>query len=371
MRPSSSGCVCVCTNQPGRTRAPSFALPVWRTGSIVVVVDGSVLDVGVGAAGGQQPQEVRLARAVAAEDRDPLAVPDLEVERLHQPGQLQVGAHHRALAGAAALEPHRDLLLARLLGGRPGLLELAEPGLRGLVLRGHAVVVLRLDLQPEHERLDLGVLLVPAAAQLLEAGEAVAPRLVVRREPAGMRPGAVAATERAQLDGDDPGRGVVEQLAVVADEQDRLVGVADPLLEPDLAGHVEEVVGLVEEQDLVGTLEEVLQHEPLLLAAAEGRQGAVLGAVVGQAEAAHRADVPDDLEVVAAGVGVLRQRLGVAELGLLVVGLHQRELPPLDVGRGRDGPARARPRAGGRRPSGRRRGRCRPSGASPRARRCA
>ena len=124
----------------------------------------------------------------------------------------------------------------------------------------------------------------------------------------------------------------------MADEQDRLVGLTDPLLEPDLARHVEEVVGLVEQQHLVGTLEEVLQHEPLLLTATERGQGAVLRTVVGQAEAADRTDVPDDLEVVATGVGVLRQRFGVADLGLLVVGLHQRQLPAFDRSRRRTDP---------------------------------
>ena len=53
---------------------------------------------------------------------------------------------------------------------------------------------------------------------------------------------------------------------------------------------------------------------------------AVLRPVVGHAERGRRAHVPDDLDVVAAGVGVLRQRLGVAHLGLLVVGVHQRQL---------------------------------------------
>ena len=37
----------------------------------------------------QQLQEGRLARPVGAEHGHPLAVPDLEVERVHQPGQLQ------------------------------------------------------------------------------------------------------------------------------------------------------------------------------------------------------------------------------------------------------------------------------------------
>ena len=202
------------------------------------------------------------------------------------------------------------------------------------------VVVRRLLLYMQHQRLELGVLLVPAAAQLLEAREPVAAGLVVRREPARVGPHAVAG--RAELDGDDPGRGVVEQLAVVADEQDRLRRLPDPLLQPDLAGHVEEVVGLVEQQDLVGPAQQVLQHQPLLLAAGEGAQLAVLRPVVGHAEAGDRADVPDHLEVVAAGVGVLRQRLGVAHLGPLVVGLHQRQLEPVDLGVRRPGPAAAR-----------------------------
>ena len=126
------------------------------------------------------------------------------------------------------------------------------------------------------------MLLVPAPAQLLEAREPVASRLVVRREAAGVRPHLVARA--AELDRHHPGGGVVQQLAVVADVEDRLVGLADPLLEPDLAGHVEEVVGLVEQQHLVGAAQQELQHQPLLLAARQGAQLAVLGPVVGHAQ---------------------------------------------------------------------------------------
>ena len=38
---------------------------------------------------GEQPQEVGLAGAVGAEDGDPLAVEDLQVEGFHQPGELE------------------------------------------------------------------------------------------------------------------------------------------------------------------------------------------------------------------------------------------------------------------------------------------
>ena len=271
---------------------------------------------------------MRLARPVGAEDGHALAVPDLEVEGLHQAGELEVGADDGALAGATALEPHRHLLLARLLDRRTGLLELLQPRLGGAVLRRHAVVVLRLDLEPQHERLDLGVLLVPAAPHLLEALEAVAARRVIAREAARVRPHEVARA--AELDGDDAGRGVVEQLAVVADEEDRLGRLADASLEPDLAGHVEVVVGLVEQQHLVGTAQEVLQHQPLLLAARQRAEQAVARAVEGQAHRRGRAHVPRHLDVVAAGVGVVGERRGVGHLGLLVVGVHQRELGRVD-----------------------------------------
>ena len=82
-----------------------------------------VLRVGVGAAGGEQPQEVRLAGPVRAEHGDPVAEPDLEVERLHQPGELELLADDRALAGAAAAQPHADVLVDRHRLRRAGIHE--------------------------------------------------------------------------------------------------------------------------------------------------------------------------------------------------------------------------------------------------------
>ena len=339
MRPISSGCSWVCTNQPGRTRAPSLALPVWMTGSMAVSSTGRC-----STSGSLPPAASSRRKCDLPEPLEPRTATRSPYQTSRSNGFIRpvssrLLADHGALAGAAALEPHLHLLLARLLGRRAGLLELAQPGLRRAVLRGHAVVVLRLDPVAEHQRLELRVLLVPAAAQLLEAQEPVLARLVVRREAARVGPHQVAG--RTELDGDHAGRGVVEQLAVVADEQDRLVGLLDPPLEPDLAGHVEEVVRLVEQQHLVRPGQQVLQHQPLLLAAGERAQLAVLGAVVGHAEALDGADVPGDLELVAARVGVLGQRVGVGELGLLVVGLHQRPLAPVDLGRGGADPGRA------------------------------
>ena len=96
-----------------------------------------------------------------------------------------------------------------------------------------------------------------------------APRLVVGREAARVHPHGVAAA--AGLEGGDAGRHPVEQLAVVADEQDGLRGLHEPILQPPLRGHVEVVVGLVEEEHLVGSAQQRLEHHPLLLAARQGR----------------------------------------------------------------------------------------------------
>ena len=340
-------------------------------------VDGPVLDVGVRAAGGEQSQEVGLARAVAAQHRDPLAVPDLEVERLHQAGrpdsarhlELQPLAHHRALAGATTLETHGDLLLARLLGRRTGLLELAQAGLGGLVLRGHAVVVLGLDPQPQHERLDLRVLLVPAPAHLLEAREPVAARVVVRREPAGMRPRTVAAAERAELDGDDPGGRVVEQLPVVADEQDGLVGLADPILEPDLARARR---GSCRARRAAAPRRGPRGGTRARAASAHRRSGWTgCGTSRGRRAAPVRARCRRPRRPRGRSRRRRRTPRAPRRSGS---GSSRRRSPsaPAPSARRRPrrpGPGRARPRGAGRRRSGRHRGRSRPSGASPRGRR--
>ena len=72
-RPVHSGCSWVWWNRPGTTPAPSR--------HVRRVPDGRVA--------GQQAQEVALADAVAAEHGDALAEPQLEVERVGQPVELE------------------------------------------------------------------------------------------------------------------------------------------------------------------------------------------------------------------------------------------------------------------------------------------
>ncbi len=269
---------------------------------------------------GEQTQEVRLAAAVGAEHGQPLAVEDLEVERLHQPGQLEPLAGQRAHAGAAALQAHDDLLVDDLLRRRTGLDELGQPGLHGGELGRHRVTDLRLHPQRDDQLAQPLALLVPALVQLLEA---VPPRLpggAVVLEATAVHPGAV------RLDRDDAGRGAGQQLTVVADEQDRLRRLGQGRLEPALAGHVEVVVRLVEQQHLVGPAQQRLQRQTLLLTAGQRVQPAVLRLVVRNAEGGDGAGVPHDLGVVAVRVGPVGQRGGVAQLGLGVLGLHHRQL---------------------------------------------
>ncbi len=280
-------------------------------------------------AASQQPQEMRLTRSVGAEHRDPVAEPDLGVERLHQAGQLEVFDNDRPLTGTSAAEPHPHVLFERELLRRPGLLELGQPGLRGAVARRHPGVVRGLVLVHQHELAELLVLLVPAPAQLVESLEPLPPRLAEGRVAAAVHPHRVAGG--TQLERRDPGRRLGQQLPVVADQQHRLLGAGELLLQPALAGYVQVVVRLVQQQHLVRPAEQRLQREPLLLPAGQGVHLAPLGPVVRDADCGRRTDIERHLGVVPAGVGIVGQRLGVRELHRFAVVLHQRQLEPVQV----------------------------------------
>src|SRR3954453_5436892 len=343
VRPRSSGCSWGWANQPGRTRAPSRAGPVCRTAAMASRPPGGGVPYGgnreavartvfrlrVASARRQEPEEVAFAGPVRAENRDPVAVPDLEVEPLHEPCQLEPLADDGPLAGPGAAQPHLHVLLLRDLLWGPGLLELGEPRDSSLIAACHAVVVRGLLPQGGDERLELGVLLVPPPAKLLEPREPVAPGVVVAREAAAMHPHGVAGG--AELHGDHVRRRLGEELAIMRDVEDGLLAVGDPLLQPALARHIEVVVRLVEEQHLVGAAEQRLEDHALLLASGQGPDLAPAGRVEGESERGCRADVPADLGVVASDVGPLGEGVRVAQLGALVVALHHRELGGVEL----------------------------------------
>ena len=238
---------------------------------------------------------------------------------------------HRALARAGAAQPHREGLRGRALLGRAGLLELAQPRERAWYREAMPSLYGRLDLERRDELLERRVLLVPAPAQLVEALEALVARRVVRLEAAAVHPRGVAGG--TDLERDDAVGRSRQQLAVVRDEQHGLLGRAQLRLEPALAGHVERVVGLVEQQHLLGSAQQRLEREALLLAARERRELAPLRTLERDAERGDRAVVPDDLLVVAAGLGVLGERGGVPHLRRGVVAFDERVLGCLELER--------------------------------------
>jgi hypothetical protein len=107
------------------------------------------------------------------------------------------------------------------------------------------------------------LLLLPAVQRAAEQRLAVLARLGVAHVGAAVDPGAVALQRDDRVDGGG------EDVAVVGDHQDRLGGGGDAPLELALGRDVEEVVGLVEQQQRGVGAEQVLEHEPLALAAGE------------------------------------------------------------------------------------------------------
>src|SRR5436190_827868 len=197
--------------------------PVEGTGEPTVVGDGehgavvggeAVLerlgarDVEVVGRPAEQLQEVRLSGPVGTEHGDALAVEDLEVERLHESGELELDARDRTDAGASTAKVHPDVLLVGQRGRRSGFFELRQPRLHRAVAAGHVRDPRRLLLQRADEILQPLVLFLPAAVQLFEASDAVASRVVVRREAATVRP------RCARLDRHDARCSLREQLAV-------------------------------------------------------------------------------------------------------------------------------------------------------------
>ena len=160
------------------------------------------------------------------------------------------------------------------------------------------------------------------------------PRLVVRSEAAAVHPH--VRPRRARLHAHDLLGGPGQQLPVVGDEEHRLTGLLQPLLQPPLAGHVQIVVRLVEQQHLVGPAQQRLQHQPLLLAAAQRPHLPPLRLLVRHAERGHRAHVPERLGLVPPRLRPVAQRLRVRHLRGLVVdrhdqvlgGVHRRAPPP-------------------------------------------
>ena len=285
-------------------------------GTPAPVSEAHLAVVGHGRVAGDQAEEVALAGPVRPEHGHPLAVPDLGVEGIGQAVQRQPLDHERLATGASAAEADVDPLFLHELRGSGPLLEVPEAGLGRLQLGREAVG--DLGPLPHHtDELDQpGPLVLPFRGV---AGEAVVPgvpSLVVGGEAAAVGPGALG------LDGADLGGDGGQQLTVVADEEDGLGAPAQLVLEPALRD-VQEVVGLVEEQDGGVAPEQRLERQPLLLSARAGGHRSRADRLVRLAQHLGRDRVPEDLELVAADLGPVADRLGVGHGGAGVVGLGE------------------------------------------------
>ena len=168
-----------------------------------------------------------------------------------------------------------------------------------------------------HELDQAGPLVLPLRGVTGEAVVPGVPGLVVGGEAAAVGPRALG------LDGDDLGGDAGQQLAIVADEEDGLGAAAQLVLQPALARDVQEVVGLVQEQDGGVAAEQRLERQALLLAArARGHRPGADG-LVGLAQHLGGDRVPEDLELVAADLGPVADGLGVGDGGAGVVGLGE------------------------------------------------
>jgi hypothetical protein len=110
-----------------------------------------------------------------------------------------------------------------------------------------------------------------------------------------------------------------QELAVVAHVQHALGRLVETLLQPPLAGHVEEVVRLVQQQHLVRAAQQQLQREPLLLAARQRADRPVAHLLPGQPERRDGRGVERHLGLVPARLAPRGERLGVAQLGALAL----------------------------------------------------
>ena len=256
------------------------------------------------------PQERRLAGAVAADDGDALAavdapmeapVDDLVAEALAHALEAQdLSARARHLWEAEAHGPVRLARLHQLLAG-----EQLDPALHLPRLAGF-------EAEAVDEALGLGALrLLPGAAQLQVA-------LLLRAlDPVGLVVAGVAP-QPLDLEGVDGADLAVEEVAVVADQQQRPLRATEEVVEPLQRRDVQVVGGLIEEQQVRPEQEQARERRAHLPAAGQLRDGPV---ELAGAEAQAREDLLGPVAAIARlEVGQqevqVREPLRQLELGL-------------------------------------------------------
>ena len=176
VRPAKSARALSWVNSPGETRLPMHDLAGVRDGLA-----------------GQQADQVRLARAVGADQADALAEVDLLVERAHEPvdRRRRSSATHAA-GGVAAAQAHLDLLVGDRRGRRAVVDEALPARLHRVGALGPVRRVLGALLEDLHELAQAPLLVLPALEPVAEQLLAMLARLRVGRVGAAVDPGAVA-----------------------------------------------------------------------------------------------------------------------------------------------------------------------------------
>ncbi len=282
----------------------------------------------------EQPDQVRLARAVRADQSDPLAEVDLVLERAHEAVDPDVAQRHDDSGRVRAADADLDLLIDDGSRRRPGVDEAAPARLRGVGALAEHVGDGRPLLHRLIEMEQPPLLALPLLQPISEQFLALLPRLGVGPVRPAVRP------RPPGLKREDRGRGRAEQLAVVADQHDRLVGGGDPRLQLELRRNIEEVVWLVEQQHRGVALKQHVEHEPLTLAAREVGGGARTDVIQRGANNPPTGRVPTALELIATELGPVADRIAQAHArpgwvcagGQLALG---REHPPARVAQSR------------------------------------
>src|SRR5512133_12413 len=171
------------------------------------------------------------------------------------------------------------------------------------------------------------MLLIPASPQLLQSVEPLPACGSKCGKTRSVDPYRIAGS--AELQHCDGLRGLSQQLAVVTDQQYRLLRVLQLRLQPSLGRHIEKIVRLVKKQYLIRTAKQGFQGQALLFATGQRADFPPLGLVVADAEGRRAASVEDYLSVVASCVRVVDECLRVVELGPLAVVLHQLKFQPV------------------------------------------
>ena len=186
------------------------------------------------------------------------------------------------------------------------LQEQPQPALRGLQPRGEDLGEAGPAPHLGDELFETLLLRVVERAIVTHRLDVVPARIGVTGKSSTVHPGTDG------LDSDDLRRRRSQQLPVVAHEENRLGSGRELRFEPAFSGDVEEVVGLIEQEHVVGPPQQGLQRQPLLLAAAESAQRPSCHGIERLAQRPLAARIPEDLGVVTPGVTPVAEGMGVA-----------------------------------------------------------